>query len=102
MRRALAGIASRVGTLIEVGEICSYNRPRDGNTIAQVENAVDRPTAQGLIRKPIQVYPSTLANGQIIGCLPCELVLNILRTDRMFILQVFPVLNPAGVRTNKP
>src|SRR5208282_6173061 len=50
MWRPLAGIAGYIGPLIEVDICRSYNRRRDGNTAAQVEDPVGGPVTQDGIR----------------------------------------------------
>ena len=85
--RHLPGSQTMIGPLIEVAQI-EFLLPTtrsDGNTPAEIEDPIGGPATQDVFADAIQIHRPALTDRRVIGCLPGELVLYVLRADGMLV-----------------
>ena len=99
--RFRAGIAGHVGALGEVGGRSAGAGRGDGNAGAEVDDGVGGPSAERRIGEPMQVDGAAGADGQVVGDLAGELVLDVLRADGVLEVKVLRILRSAVVGADK-
>jgi hypothetical protein len=97
MRSATCRIAGQVGPLIEVPHRYSRGWRGDGNTGTEVDDGIRGPATQNAVGHTVQIHDPALANRQVVGYVPGELILHILGADRVFVSQIPPILSEAIV-----
>src|SRR5579862_5177314 len=101
VRGSAARVAGEVGPLIEVGGAGAYARRGDRHTRAEISDDVRRPAAYDGIAYSAHVHGAPVAHRQVVRCLPGELILHVLRADRVLKLKILRILGAAQVRSHK-